>query len=106
MTAVPEIRIRARNKAEVRADGDFVLYWMIAFRRTKWNFTLDRAIEWATELKKPLVILDALRCDYPWASERIHRFVLDGMMEKAEEFAESTSFISRTSRRKWAQGKD
>lgn len=92
MAGVPEIRIRARNKAEVRADGDFVLYWMIAFRRTKWNFALDRAIEWATELKKPLVILDALRCNYPWASERIHRFVLDGMAEKAEELAGSGIF--------------
>jgi len=34
--------------------------------------------------------LDALRCDYPWASERIHRFVLDGMAEKTEELAGGT----------------
>jgi len=55
---------------------------MSAFRRTKWNFALDRAVEWARELRKPLVILEALRCDYPWASERFHRFVMDGMAEK------------------------
>jgi deoxyribodipyrimidine photo-lyase len=56
---------------------------MIAFRRIHWNFALDRAIEYASELKKPLVILEALRCDYPWASDRLHRIVLDGMAEKA-----------------------
>ena len=40
-------------------------------------------MEWAEKLQKPLVILEALRCDYPWASDRIHRFVLDGMAENA-----------------------
>jgi deoxyribodipyrimidine photo-lyase len=80
---IPEVRISACNTAPVHPDGDFVLYWMIAFRRIRLNFALDRAIEYASELKKPLVILEALRCDYPWASDRMHRFVLDGMAEKA-----------------------
>ena len=35
------------------------------------------------KLRKPLVVLEALRCDYPWASDRIHQFVLDGMAENA-----------------------
>jgi deoxyribodipyrimidine photo-lyase len=83
MRRVPAIRITGCNAQPPRPAGDFVLYWMIAFRRTKWNFALDRATEWARELGKPLVILEALRCDYPWASERLHRFVLDGMAEKA-----------------------
>src|SRR5580704_14129089 len=61
---------------------------MIAFRRTRWNFALDHAIARARELKKPLVILEALRCDYPWASDRLHRFVLDGIAEKVEALAE------------------
>jgi deoxyribodipyrimidine photo-lyase len=67
----------------VRGEGDFVLYWMIAYRRTTWNFSLQRAVEWAYNLKKPLVVLEALRCDYPWASDRLHRFVLDGMADNA-----------------------
>jgi deoxyribodipyrimidine photo-lyase len=46
----------------VRANADFVLYWMTAFRRLHWNFALDRAIELAQELKRPLVVLEALRC--------------------------------------------
>ena len=56
---------------------------MIASRRVTWNFALDRAVEWTEKLQKPLVVLEALRCGYPWASDRIHRFALDGMAENA-----------------------
>lgn len=56
---------------------------MITFRRTTWNFALDRAVEWAEKLRKPLVILEALRCSYPWVSDRMHSFMLDGMAEHA-----------------------
>ena len=83
MSPVPEIRIRSGNSLPVRQEGDFVLYWMIASRRVTWNFALDRAVEWAEKLQKPLVILEALCCSYNWASDRIHRFVIDGMAENA-----------------------
>ena len=86
-TLVPTIRIQYRNTAPLRPDGDFVLYWMIAFRRTTWNFSLQRAIELAVELQKPLVIFEPLRIGYPWASERIHRFVIDGMADNAARIA-------------------
>lgn len=56
---------------------------MVAARRTRWNFGLQHAAEIAAELKRPLVVLEALRCDYPWASDRLHRFVLDGMAANA-----------------------
>lgn len=83
MTSVPDIRVEACNQAAVREQKDFVLYWMIAFRRTRWNFSLQRAVEWACKLNKPLIILEALRVDYPWASDRLHRFVLDGMADNS-----------------------
>jgi deoxyribodipyrimidine photo-lyase len=43
-------------------------------------------VEWAEKLRKPLVILEALRCGHPWASDRMHRFVIDGMGENARRF--------------------
>jgi deoxyribodipyrimidine photo-lyase len=52
---------------------------MIAARRLRSNFALDRAAEWCRRLQKPLVILEALRSDFPWAGERLRRFVIDGM---------------------------
>jgi deoxyribodipyrimidine photo-lyase len=83
MSEVPEIRIRKVNEKSVRPQGDFVLYWMIANRRFHWNFSLQRAVSWAKELRRPLVILEALRSGYPWASDRLHRFIIDGMADNA-----------------------
>ena len=85
--AVPEIRVRARNDASLRESGDYVLYWMIANRRTRHNFSLQRAVEHARRLDKPLLVLEALRCGYRWASDRFHRFVLDGMHDNRAAFA-------------------
>ncbi len=84
---VPEIRIATCNGATVRADGDFVMYWMIAFRRTAWNFSLQRAVEWAVELEKPLLVFEPLRIGYRWANDRIHCFVIDGMADNAARIA-------------------
>jgi deoxyribodipyrimidine photo-lyase len=83
VSAVPEIRIRKGNDRPARSDGDYVLYWMIAARRLRYNFALDRALEHCAELGKPLLIFEALRVGYPWASDRVHRFVVDGMAENA-----------------------
>jgi deoxyribodipyrimidine photo-lyase len=33
-----------------------------------------------------VLILEPLRCDYPWASARVHRFVLEGMEDNAARF--------------------
>ncbi|HET6930288.1 MAG TPA: hypothetical protein VFI45_08190 [Candidatus Acidoferrum sp.] len=87
MGSVPPIRIRNVNDAPVRADGRYVLYWMIASRRLHFNFALDRALEHCSLLGKPLVIFEALRIGYPWASDRLHRFVLDGMADNAQSCA-------------------
>ena len=83
---VTELRVRAVNAAELRSSGRYVLYWMIAARRTHDNFALDRAIEHAKRLHKPLLVLEALRLDYPFASDRLHRFVIDGMADNVLAF--------------------
>lgn len=76
---VPDIRIERVNEAPVRGGGRYVLYWMIAARRPRHNFGLQRAIEVARDHAAGLVVLEALRCDYRWASDRIHQFVVEGM---------------------------
>ncbi len=87
MQSVPSIRIRKTNDQPINEKGEYILYWMIAFRRTGWNFALQRAVEQARELNRPLVILEALRCDYPWASDRLHAFILQGMADNARRLA-------------------
>ncbi|MBK8255302.1 MAG: deoxyribodipyrimidine photolyase [Polyangiaceae bacterium] len=54
---------------------------MQAYRRLSHNHALDYACTCARELKKPLVIYEGLRLDYPWASARHHRFILEGMRD-------------------------
>jgi len=81
--AVPELRVSTVNSRAVREDGEFVLYWMTSARRTAWNFGLDRALDEAERLGKPLVVLEALRTGYRWASDRLHAFVLHGMADNA-----------------------
>src|SRR5262245_35194522 len=93
-------RVRPVNGRPVQPDAAFVLYWMIAARRPSFNFALDRAIAWARHLRKPLVVLEALRIDYPWASDRMHRFVLDGMADNAAAFTRTPAlyypYVERT----------
>ncbi len=84
MSPVPEIRVIRCNDVPVREKGDYVLYWMTAFRRTRRNFSLQRAVDWANRLAKPLLVFEALRIGYPWACDRFHRFVIDGMADNAE----------------------
>ena len=83
--AVPTARVRRLNDRVADPNGGFVLYWMTSARRTTCNFALDRAAEWALELGRGVVVLEALRCDYEWASDRFHRFMLDGMADNARD---------------------
>ncbi len=83
MNSVPPDRIQKCNTESINPKGNYILYWMVANRRIHWNFSLDRAIEWSRELNKPLLILEALRIDYLWASDRLHKFILDGMLDNA-----------------------
>lgn len=83
MSKVPSSRVTACNDSPVQSGRDFVLYWMVASRRVTWNFGLQRAVEWASELQKPLLVFEALRTGYQWASERHHRFIIDGMADNA-----------------------
>lgn len=58
---------------------------MTAFRRLNSNFALQRAIELAREHQRPLVILEAVRMGYRWASDRMHRFIIDGMIDNHQQ---------------------
>ncbi len=87
LSSVPALRVGSLNRHPPAPNGNYILYWMTAFRRTRHNFALQRAVEWANELQRPLIVLEALRVDYPWASDRFHRFILDGMASNRAAFA-------------------
>lgn len=62
---------------------------MIAARRLEDNFGLQQACWWANELDLPLLIFEPLRAGYPWASDRLHAFALEGMAEHRKAAAEA-----------------
>ena len=85
-------RIRVTSDMPVDPCGVFVLYWMTAARRTSWNFAFDRAVDWARELGKPLLVVEVLRCyglGHNWDSTRHHTFVLQGMADNARRLADA-----------------
>ncbi|MEM9801741.1 MAG: deoxyribodipyrimidine photolyase [Planctomycetota bacterium] len=86
----PESRVFAHNDKPLREDGRYVVYWMLAQRRTRWNFGLQHALAWARELDRPLLVVEALSCSYRWASDRMHAFAIEGMRDNRDAFA-STS---------------
>ena len=81
MLEVPINRITTLNYEQPNMDAPYVLYWMIAFRRVNYNFSLQRAIEWANKLSKPLLIFEPMTIDYPMASIRFHKFAIEGMQD-------------------------
>lgn len=86
METINPIRITQANEKSIHSEGDYVLYWMTAFRRTKWNHALQRATQLASDLNKPLIVFEPLRVNYRWASDRFHRFVIEGMRSNEEAF--------------------
>lgn len=82
-----EDRIFERNRRGINEEGDYILYWMQTNRRFQYNFALQYAVHLANTINKPLLVCETLACDYPWASDRFHHFVLEGMREN-KEFAD------------------
>jgi len=77
-------RVFPRNQKDPNREGDYVLYWMQINRRFHYNYALEYAVGWANKLNKPLLIYEGLNCDYPWASDRIHHFMMEGMEENLQ----------------------
>lgn len=80
---VPDIRIVRCNLADADGRGDYVLYWMTSFARIQWNYSLQRAVEWAIDLNKPLIVLHTLYIGDKWDNERLHCFAIEGMRDIA-----------------------
>lgn len=79
-------RVALLNDKPENKDAKYVLYWMQMFKRTSHNHALKFAIEQANERKLPLVVYEGLKYYYPWASDRLHTFILEGVEEKRKEF--------------------
>ena len=79
-------RVQLLNEKPENKKAKYVLYWMQMFKRTSHNHALKFAIEQANERGLPLVVYEGLKYYYPWASDRLHTFILEGVAEKRKAF--------------------
>ncbi len=79
-------RVQLLNEKPADPKGRFILYWMQMFKRTSYNHALSFAISEANARNLPLVVYEGLKFYYPWASDRIHAFILEGVEEKRQQF--------------------
>jgi deoxyribodipyrimidine photo-lyase len=77
-------RVRELNHQNISNNGDYVLYWMQINRRFEYNFALQYAVKLANSLQKPLLIYEGLSASYPWASDRFHVYLMQGMEENLQ----------------------
>jgi deoxyribodipyrimidine photo-lyase len=92
------LRATPMNERRIQPEGDFVLYWMQTTQRLDENWALRYATLEADRLGRPLLIHQGLDPTYPYASDRIHTFVLEGARElsrRARELGYAYQFVIR-----------
>lgn len=82
-----DLRLHAPARWSPVPGGAFVLYWIQTTHRAHDNFAFNFAAEQANALGVPVVVYHGLRPDYPWASDRLHTFMLEGVADLARDFA-------------------
>jgi deoxyribodipyrimidine photo-lyase len=81
-----DLRLHAADEPGPRHGGELVLYWIQTTHRAHDNPALDFAIEQANVRGLPLLVYHGLRPDYPWASDRLHTFILESVADLYREF--------------------
>lgn len=69
-------RIRSMNNTETRTDKRYVLCWLQQALRARDNPVIDAAVVLGNALQLPVLVYHGLREDYPYASDRLHSFIL------------------------------
>ena len=80
-------RVRQLNSAGIHPAGKYVLYWSQMNRRVDSNHALAFTAGLANQLDLPLLFYEGLTCSYPHASDRLHRFILEGVPETEKRLA-------------------
>jgi deoxyribodipyrimidine photo-lyase len=80
-------RVQQLNERPFRREGRYVLYWAQMNRRVESNHGLLYAVELANERGIPVLFYEGLTCSYPYANDRMHTFVLEGVPETARRAA-------------------
>ncbi len=77
-------RVRQLNSAELRGGARYILYWSQMNRRVESNHALAFAVELANNHKIPVLVYEGVTCSYPFANDRLHTFLLEGVPDTEE----------------------
>ncbi|MBV9747211.1 MAG: hypothetical protein JO157_00200, partial [Acetobacteraceae bacterium] len=69
-------RVRRLNDRPVRQPASYVLCWLQQALRATDNPVIDAAVRLGEAWRLPVLVYHGLRDDYPYASDRLHRFIL------------------------------
>jgi deoxyribodipyrimidine photo-lyase len=87
LPADPRVRVLGRGTGERAAtEAEYVLFWPQIARRAQSNAALSYAIAAANKRGLPVLVVESLRVDYPYASDRLHLFALEGARDAAAAY--------------------
>ncbi|MGI4730684.1 MAG: deoxyribodipyrimidine photo-lyase [Janthinobacterium lividum] len=75
--------MRALNDRGLNPGGRYVLCWVQQALRACDNPVIDASIRLGNALKLPVLVYHGVREDYPYASDRLHRFILGASRDLA-----------------------
>jgi deoxyribodipyrimidine photo-lyase len=78
-------RVRQLNQQPIREGAAYVLYWAQMNRRVNSNHALHFAVDLANRLSLPVLYYEGLTCSYPYANDRLHTFILEGVPDTARQ---------------------
>ena len=78
-----DARVRKLNGAEPNPRARYVLYRCGRNRRAAGNHALLFTAGVANRMQVPLLVFESLGCDYAYANDRLHTFLLEGVSQTA-----------------------
>ena len=94
------------NDCPINQDGEFILYWMTSCRRFAFNASLQHAVTLSNQLKKPVLVVEAVSITHKFANDRILSFMIQGIMDNIDDFKQnSVSYIPWVEIKQKAGGK-
>ncbi len=76
-------RVRAANGRELAPGGRFILCWLQQALRASDNPVIDAAVRLGNAQGLPVLVYHGVREDYPYASDRLHHFILGASCDLA-----------------------
>lgn len=96
-------RARGLNDRPVRLPASYVLCWLQQALRAADNPVIDAAVRLGEAWRLPVLVYHGVREDYPYASDRLHRFILGASRDLERDCAirglACVQFVDRAAKR-------